>query len=90
MATLKKLQLKTIDVSNVLVEMRTGREFYEMTLVTMATSHGLIEILFNKEGELVQQGQDKEIVKQFATFFEKQFQPVLFDNTPCWGAIQIH
>lgn len=81
------LNVHSNDVLNALITTFLSKEFNRMALVTLLTNKGIIEILFNKDGDLVKQGEGDETVKLFASFFEKDFVTLIFDEIPCWGTI---
>lgn len=79
------VSLTSKDIIATPIYLNTSIEFNEMVLVTMEIKDGFIEVLFNKEGELVKQGEQIEAVKQLSAFFNKAFEPITFDNIQCWG-----
>lgn len=71
------------EIISSLGELHTGRDFNRLIIAGIKTNSGMYDLLFNLSGELIKPGDQAEYVKKVAAFFEKNFQPIYFDN--CTG-----
>lgn len=88
-----KKKEKVIDPLNILIdniisipwETMTGKEFENMNIVWIKTTHGNYDILFDKEGEPVKEFTNA--VSRLASLFEKDFKPALLNGQKCLAHI---
>jgi hypothetical protein len=71
-------------ITSFLGETHTPKEFNNMIIACIKTSEGtLYDILFNKNGNAIQPGEQIETVNNLAAFYKKTFHHGLVDNEPC-------
>jgi hypothetical protein len=72
------------DILRVVCEVNTGSEFNHVVIATLETNKGFIEVLFDREGELVPPGKQDTTVRQINNYFNKSFTHSILDNTACY------
>ena len=84
----KPLEPISILIDNILsipTETITGNDFENLNIVWIKTNHGNYDVLFDKEGEPVQEFTNT--VKKLSIFFEKDFKPALLNGQKCLAHI---
>ncbi len=79
------LHLYSTDINSMLGNTCTGNDFGKIIIQGYQFKSGKVyDLLFSETGELLKPGEQPETVKNLGSFFEKNLQPAMFDNNPCW------
>jgi hypothetical protein len=84
--TERKIEPVNILIDNIIsipTETITGREFENMNIVWIKTNDGSYDVLYNNEGEPVQEFTNT--VMRLSAFFEKDFKPALLNGQKCFA-----
>lgn len=79
------LHLLSTDIIALLGNSKTGKAFNNYIIQGYEFKSGnMCDVLFDANGEMIRPGEQVEAVNQLASFFNKDLQPAMLDNIPCW------
>jgi hypothetical protein len=77
------LNIHSNDILSCPISMNLGKDYNESSIVTVITNSGICEILFTKNGELLQR-ENQRLLSDISTFYEKHFLQGTLDGQPCF------
>lgn len=77
-------QIFSNDITCLLGETHTGKEFDHLIIATMKTNDGKwYDLLYDEHGDLIKPGEHRKAVDDLAIFFEKNIIPITLDGVAC-------